>query len=92
MSAHDPGDLPRRSRSRALVLVALLSTSVLGAPDEATSRVSVSSTGVEPDASGGLPSISANGRFVAFVSAATNLVAGDGNGQSDVFVRSLGGK
>jgi Tol biopolymer transport system component len=33
------------------------------------------------------PSVSADGRFVSFTSAATNLVAGDGNGAGDVFVR-----
>ncbi len=33
------------------------------------------------------PSISADGRYVAFVSYATNLVAGDTNGVADVFVR-----
>jgi hypothetical protein len=38
-------------------------------------------------------SVSADGRFVAFWSKASNLVAGDGNGVSDVFVRDrmLGG-
>jgi TolB protein len=35
------------------------------------------------------PSISANGRLVAFRSYASNLVAGDTNGRSDVFVRDL---
>ena len=35
------------------------------------------------------PSISANGRFVAFESWATNLVPGDTNGVADVFVRDL---
>jgi hypothetical protein len=39
--------------------------------------------------SGGL--FSANGRFVAFASDATNLVAGDTNGTKDVFVRDLVG-
>jgi Tol biopolymer transport system component len=34
-------------------------------------------------------SISANGRFVAFASDATNLVVGDTNVRSDVFVRDL---
>ena len=34
------------------------------------------------------PSVSANGNLVAFVSDADNLVAADGNGVSDVFVRS----
>jgi Tol biopolymer transport system component len=36
------------------------------------------------------PSISANGRYVAFTSAASNLVPGDTNNATDVFVRSLG--
>ena len=30
--------------------------------------------------------MSRNGRFVAFTSAATNLVAGDSNGRADVFM------
>ena len=33
------------------------------------------------------PAISADGRFVAFSSIATNLVDGDTNGQQDVFLR-----
>ena len=33
------------------------------------------------------PNISANGRYVAFTSGASNLVAGDTNGRCDVFVR-----
>jgi hypothetical protein len=36
-----------------------------------------------------LPSISADGRYVAFQSDATDLVPGDGNGVYDVFVRDL---
>jgi hypothetical protein len=39
------------------------------------------------DGSSILPSISADGRYVTFVSSATNLVAGDNNGFADVFVR-----
>ena len=35
------------------------------------------------------PSISADGRFVAFISYASNLVAGDTNGKLDAFVRDL---
>ena len=35
----------------------------------------------------GIPSISADGRFVAFVSGATNLVSADTNGRLDAFVR-----
>jgi Tol biopolymer transport system component len=52
-----------------------------------TSRVSVSSAGAEGDNGSVDPSISADGRLVAFVSDASNLVAGDGNGILDVFVR-----
>ena len=52
----------------------------------ATQRVSVDSGGGQANGSSGSPSISANGRFVAFVSAASGLVPGDTNGESDVFV------
>jgi Tol biopolymer transport system component len=52
-----------------------------------TIRVSVSSAGAQGDNASYLASISANGRYVAFVSDAGNLVAGDTNGYSDVFVR-----
>jgi Tol biopolymer transport system component len=49
-------------------------------------RVSVSSSGTPADDSSFRASISADGRYVAFESSATNLVSGDGNGASDVFV------
>ncbi|GAB6140141.1 hypothetical protein JCM14076_08700 [Methylosoma difficile] len=53
-----------------------------------TTRVNVSSTGVEANGSSNyLPALSANGRFVAFNSDASNLVASDTNGSRDVFVR-----
>jgi Tol biopolymer transport system component len=53
-----------------------------------TRRVSVSSTGVQADGLGSFaPSLSGNGRFVAFSSDASKLVPGDTNGISDVFVR-----
>lgn len=51
-----------------------------------TTRVSVSSTGQEGDGRSYEPAISSDGRTVAFVSHATNLVAGDTNGYDDVFV------
>ena len=35
-----------------------------------------------------LPTCTADGRYVAFQSAATNLVAGDNNGFSDIFVKT----
>ena len=52
-----------------------------------TSRISVSSAGVESDGASGKPSISADGRIVGFPSAATNLVPADRNGFQDIFVR-----
>src|SRR5437870_11198264 len=58
-----------------------------------TERVSGASGGAQGNGSSGLigfafpPTLSADGRFVAFVSLATNLVAGDRNGATDVFVR-----
>jgi Tol biopolymer transport system component len=51
-----------------------------------TSRVSVSSSGGQADAHSFTPSISGDGRWVAFVSDATNLVPGDTNGGTDVFL------
>jgi Tol biopolymer transport system component len=51
-----------------------------------TTRVSVSTTGVQADHDSAAPAISADGRYVAFVSGATTLVPGDTNGTSDVFV------
>jgi Tol biopolymer transport system component len=50
-------------------------------------RVSVSSTGAQGNSVSMLPAISGDGRYVAYVSSATNLVAGDTNGAADVFVR-----
>ncbi len=52
-----------------------------------TERVSVATDGAQADADCYSPSISADGRFVAFYSAASNLVDGDSNGTWDVFVR-----
>ncbi|QQR82137.1 PD40 domain-containing protein [Candidatus Campbellbacteria bacterium] len=49
-------------------------------------RVSVDSDGLESDGSSRDPAISGDGRYVAFDSEATNLVAGDTNGATDVFV------
>ena len=51
-----------------------------------TMRVSISSDGTEGNNDSGGPSISADGRYVAFSSFAGNLVSGDTNGQSDIFV------
>jgi Tol biopolymer transport system component len=54
-----------------------------------TSRVSVDSSGGEADGTSFTNAISADGRFVAFASDASNLVANDVNGVGDVFLRDL---
>jgi hypothetical protein len=54
-----------------------------------TMLVSVSTNGGFADGVSRSPTISADGRFVAFVSAADNLVANDTNGIPDVFLRDL---
>ena len=50
-------------------------------------RVSVDSEGLEGNRFSNAPHISADGRYVSYSSAATNLVEGDTNGVGDVFVR-----
>src|ERR1035438_6713132 len=87
--------------SRALVVAAVLgcavasimpgasmaSTGALATHNEAPELVSVAMDGT---AAGGVTDesgVSATGRFVVFVSTASDLVPGDTNGASDVFVR-----
>lgn len=50
-------------------------------------RITVDQGGSDPNASSTDPSVSADGRFVAFLSEATDLVPGDDNGVADVYVR-----
>jgi tricorn protease-like protein len=51
-----------------------------------TERVSVASNGTQANYESEYPVISGNGRYVAFVSYATNLVSGDTNNAGDIFV------
>jgi len=52
-------------------------------------RVSVSADGKKANGGSNLSSISSNGRYVAFDSQASNLVADDSNSATDIFVRDL---
>jgi len=75
-----------------VVLVsALLVPGTAAAAAKHTQRVNVSSAGAQADqgVASNPPALSANGRYVAFASDATNLVSGDTNGFSDIFVRDL---
>jgi Tol biopolymer transport system component len=69
------------------VAVPLAGQPALAHPPGVTERVSVSSQGTAGDNDSVLAAVSGDGRFVAFVSLASTLVAGDTNGTSDVFVR-----
>jgi len=51
-----------------------------------TSRISVATDGTQGNSLSGDPSISADGRYVAFASLASNLTPGDTNGEPDIFV------
>lgn len=59
--------------------------------DGRTIRVSVANNGTQSNGESGVggPSMSADGNVVAFASDATNLVPGDTNGASDIFVRDI---
>lgn len=51
-----------------------------------TQRVSVASDGSQANGSSYPPSVSADGRWVTYYSDASDLVAGDTNGSTDVFL------
>ncbi|MFG2809413.1 TolB family protein [Streptomyces massasporeus] len=73
----------------ALGTVAALPATAAPAPAPRTEKVSVAPDGTDGNAPSGGPSLSADGRCLAFVSSADNLVAGDTDGAADAFVRDL---
>jgi len=98
--SNDASDEPSISADGRYVAFASIATNLVsgdanGAADifvhdrvtGATERESVSGTSAEGDSKSDSPAISADGRFVAFQSRASNLVTGDSNGTWDVFVR-----
>lgn len=56
-----------------------------------TGRISVTSAGAQSAGGGAYPAISGDGTVTAFQSAAADLVPGDTNGVSDIFLRSAAG-
>jgi Tol biopolymer transport system component len=77
----------RASICLAIALAVFLATGLAAAAPNGTERVSLTNEGGQADSGSAGPAISADGRYVAFASGATNLVAGDTNGLTDVFVR-----
>ena len=77
-----------RITAQAVTAVLVVSLALTGAPVTAAqiTRVSNATDGGRPNDNSQSPCISADGRIVAFVSRASNLVADDNNGQRDVFV------
>jgi archaellum component FlaF (FlaF/FlaG flagellin family) len=79
---------------RVLAVVTALAISAIslpaaGFPDNfKTRRMSVRSNGDGANANSWNVDVSANGRFVAFISEADNLVPDDGNSRADVFVHN----
>ena len=71
-----------------LVLGALppVARAAVGGSRGGPSLISLAVDGGEADGASFTPSISADGRYVAFASAASTLVGGDTNGTEDVFV------
>src|SRR5690242_7876926 len=82
----------RRARRFAVALASVsVAIVVLGAAPPAsaagTALVSADSSGNQANGASLDPAISADGRFVAFESAASNLAPSDTNGAEDIFVR-----
>jgi Tol biopolymer transport system component len=76
-----------QSLALAATATALLTLSFPAAPAAARSTIRVSHGGGEGGSDSSRPSVSAEGRYVAFASGASNLVPGDTNAQADIFVR-----
>ncbi|MFJ8028764.1 TolB family protein [Streptomyces sp. NPDC096311] len=82
----------RRTTLSAAVVAALAGTVLPAAAQHFSpgpARASVATDGRQADGASAEPALSANGRYIAFVSAAANLVRGDTNGVADVFVHDL---
>lgn len=77
--SHATNLVPGDTNAASDVFVRDLSTGV-------TTRVSIATSGAQADAGAGYAAISADGRYVAFESIASNLVGGDTGGWSDVFL------
>ncbi|MBK7645308.1 MAG: PD40 domain-containing protein [Planctomycetes bacterium] len=78
--------LHARLRSTSLLVVSA-SALLAAASAQSTTRVSESASGTQGNFQSLDAAISADGRFIAFHSSSSNLVAGDTNANTDIFVR-----
>jgi Tol biopolymer transport system component len=74
-------------RPLLLGLVAFAARAPVAIAQQRIARMSLDANGAEVDFGGVDPSLSADGRYVAFASDSSHLVAGDTNGVADVFVK-----
>jgi len=87
MKKHQQGGLFHHGIISLLLLVGMaVPLSVYGGT---TTRVSIASDRTQGNRGSYLPSLSADGRYVAFHSIASNLVSGDTNADFDIFRHSL---
>jgi len=70
-------------------LITLSTTTASAAPPPRTERITLSATGEQIGKGSGGAALSADGRYAAFVSDDPEVVPGDTNGATDVFVRDL---
>jgi Tol biopolymer transport system component len=77
---------------RRLTAGALVGLALLLAACTSVVRASVANDGTQGNGTSWFPSLSHDGRYVAFESSASNLVPGDTNNVSDIFVRDLVGQ
>lgn len=96
MTTTDHGGTTMHSKKRALVLALALTTGLLtltanatAAPPPGTERITLSASGQQLAKGANGAALSADGRYAAFVSEDPDVVPGDTNGVSDVFVRDL---
>src|SRR6185436_15048771 len=80
------GSVSMRVSAASILLVEFLSA---GAFAQGIARTSLDASGGDADGASTSRSITSDGRYVAFASDATDLVAGDGDGTTDVFLRDL---
>src|SRR2546423_362870 len=90
--SHQEGHVAHRKTVRLVVAFVILGAlppvarAAVGGGKSGPSLISLAVDGGEADGASFTPAISADGRYVAFASAASTLVSGDTNGTEDVFV------
>ncbi len=77
----------RRSLGYGLAALTALAALPAAAQHPLVERVSVATDGTQGNSESNNAAISADGRYIAFESTASNLVPNDTNGQRDIFVR-----